>query len=180
MVTDQNDAVIIKKIENYGARYDPSSGLSPEDQLLACEAVAEAIPVKERYYQENERTNDNAVVSGMINGSYKRRANFELTQSRLKVIDELKTFNYRTAPNKIAPVLEYFFKECDSKEGHWLYIAQHYPPRVIFRVINYLIKLHNSGRSTILNPAAYFTKLIKFRKERKEFRVINGSRKQHI
>jgi len=136
------------------------------DQLLACEAVAESVPVKDVYYKENERENENVSVNGNVNDSYKREVNFQLTQSKQEIISKLREFNYRTPPKKIAELLNLLFQEFPSKPSHWPYIAQTYTPLIINRVIKRLVKLHNSGR-TILNPAAYFTEVIKHRAKRK-------------
>lgn len=168
MVIEKNKIEIIKRIENYGARYNPNCfGGSAEDQLLACEAVAEATPIKEHHYQENERTNGNVSVNGMVNGSYKRRVNFELTQNKLQVIAKLKTCRYRNPPVEIAQLLDELFSGCETMPGWWLYVAQQWTPRVVNRVINKIIKIHNAGWKTIQNPAKYFSYLIKFRKKRK-------------
>lgn len=124
-------------------------------------------------------TNENAGVNGNVNDSYKRQVNFELTQSKQHIIDELKRFNYRTPPLKVSKLLEDLFIEYGSRPGHWLYIAQRWNPREINRNITRLIKIHTTGRQSIKNIAAYFTYLIKFRKKRKEFRNINDGNKQH-
>lgn len=127
---------------------------------------------------KEEGLNGNVGVSGNVNHTYKRRANFESSKSKQPAIAGLKECNYRTSPKKIASLLEELFSSYDSKPGHWLYTAQHWPPRPINRVINYMIKRHQAGWDTIKNPAAYFTYLLKFREKRRCFRAINGSRKQ--
>jgi len=145
--------------------YDPSNpNFDAWNQLLACEALAESSPVKE-YNEKGE--NENVSVNGMISGIRKPNVNFELTESKEKIITELKKCDYRTAPTKLASLLNDFFKEWKSKPTHWLYVAQNYPPRRINYTIDYLVKRHSSGQITFQNPAAYFTKLIKFRKKRK-------------
>lgn len=127
------------------------------EQLLVCESLAET--------EKEGRANEDIFVNG--NDTYKSSVNFELTKSKQNVIAELRTFNYRTPPIKIAQLLETLFADCNSKDGHWLYIAQNWNPRAINRVIKRMIELHNSGRITIHNPAAYFTSLIKFRQKRR-------------
>lgn len=155
---------LIKEV--YQANYDPDNpNFDIYDQLLACEAVAKANPIKQDYYKERE--NENVSVKWNGSDSSKRRVNFELTKSKLQVINELKTLNYRTPPIKIAQLLEELFREWNSQSTHWTYIAQQWPPRPINRVIQRMIKLHSSGRMTFKNPAAYFTHLIKFRKKRR-------------
>ncbi len=147
------------------AEYDPDRpNFDAWDQLLACEAVAESTPVNQEYERE---TSGNSSVNGMISDSCKRNVIFELTQSRHNVITELSKCNYRTHPIKIAQLLKELFKDWESKDGHWLYIAQNWTPRAINRTINRLTELHISGQKTINNPPGYFTLLVKHRKRRK-------------
>jgi len=157
---------VVRRIkEVYGAEYDPERpNFDAWDQLLACESIAESTPIKYLYKDE---ANKNPSVSGMLNDSYSHGVIFELTQDKQKVIAELTHCNYRTPPIQIATLLEKFFKEWHSNQGHWLYVAQQWTPRAINRTIHRLTKLHIEGRITIRNPAAYFTKLIKFRKPRR-------------
>lgn len=160
---------VIRRIEEvYHQKYNPNlPNFDAWNHLLACEAVAEATPVKEDYYKEKERENENVSVNGNGNDSSKRRVNFELTPSKLKVISKLKECTYRTSPKIIAQLLEEFFINCNSEKGWWLYVAQQWAPRPINRVIDKIINLYTSGSKTIQNPAAYFTYLIKLRKRRK-------------
>jgi len=167
----------IKKIESYGAKYDPNCfGGSAEEQLLVCETIAE-VEQEEQKQNKRKEINDSVNVNG--NDSCKLQVDLELTHSKLRVITDLKSCNYRTSPKKIALLLEKIFVSYESKTGHWLYIAQHWSPRTINRVIAYMIKAHNSGRITFNNPPAYFTFLIKLRKKRKEFIGTNDTYKQH-
>ena len=167
----ENEAIC--RIEQLGGIYDPESPLSVYDQLLACESIAESTPVTPD--DEDGRIilglkdngNSNGSVNGNVNGSCKRSVKFELTQSKRNVITELNASNFRTPPREIARLLEQFFIEYPSHDGHWLYIAQHWTPRTIIRVLNNLIKLDSTGRITVINPAGYFTYLIKFRKRRR-------------
>jgi len=168
----------IRKIESYGAKYDPNCfGGSAEDQLLVCESLAEATPVKERELPEirkEKSLNNSKEVSSVkrVSGTCKQKVNFELTLSKLQA---LRHCNYQTPPKKIAALLENIFGP-SGKPGHWLYVAQTWSPRPIVLVINYMIKQQNSGRTTIRNSAAYFTYLIKFRKKRKrKLASTNGS-----
>lgn len=137
------------------------------DQLLACEAVTESTPIREiKNEQLKENVNDSGNV--MNNDGCKQTVCFELTDSKQKVIVELKQFNYRTSPIKIATLLTKLFYEWPSFPGHWLYIAQKYNPRAICRTIDQLIKVQKNGQKTIENPSAFFTFLIKKRKQRKD------------
>lgn len=176
---------VIDQIEGvHHARFDPSSDLDAWDQLLACEAVAESTPVQDELpHTEKEGTNETAVVNGNVNGARKLSANFELTQDKLKVINELKRCNYRTSPVQIAQLLEQLFEDPTTYPGHWLYTAQDRTPKAINSVLAEMVKLSKTGFKTIDKPAAYFTKLLKYhpiRKEpkRKEFERTNGTRKQ--
>lgn len=147
--------------ERYQSQYDPSTpDFDAWDQLLACEAVAEATPIKE------EITTRNVYVSGNGNDTYKPRINFELTPSKQEVIGKLNSYKYKT-PREIAHLLEELFKECNTKKGWWLCVAQQWTLRAINRVVNRIIKIHTSGQRTIQNPAAYFTFLIKKRKKKR-------------
>jgi hypothetical protein len=163
----------IKRIELLGGTYNPDSTLSLHDQLQVCESITESSPVISDdtdgriILQMKEANGGNVNVNGSVNGSCKRNVNFELTQSKQNVILELTSCSYQTPPIEIAKLLEEFFVNFPSKEGHWLYVAQHWNPRTILRVIQYLIKLDSSGRVSLRNPAKYFTHLIKFRKRRR-------------
>lgn len=154
---------IIRRIQEvYHAGYDlDNPDFDIYDQLLACEAVAEA------EQERHEELDTNVSVNGNDNDTYKRIVNFELTESKLNVIKKLQTCTYQTPPIEISRLLEELFAEYPSKPGHWNYISQVYTPRTINRVIKRINKLHITRAKTIQNPAAYFTFLIKFRKKRK-------------
>lgn len=158
---------------NYSIQYDPNCGtcgcFDVWDQLLACESVAEATPIKEyfHFHKEKDENNENVDVNGMINDGCKQKVDFELTESKLQVIENLKNCNCQTSPKEVATFLEEFFKEYDSKPGHWLYVSQHWNPIAINRTFSALIKLHESGRATIQSWAAYFVFLIKKRKPKR-------------
>ena len=156
----------ISKIEKlYPNWYDKNSPLSYGDQKWIWEHVPlpEEEEVKLRYLEAN----GNASVKWNVNDSYKRTVNFELTENKLNVIAELGTLNYRTTPIKISQLLQTLFAEYNSWNGHWLYVAQHWNPRAINRVINYMVKVHENGTRSIQNSAAYFTYLIQKRKRRR-------------
>lgn len=139
--------------------------LSPEDEQRLNTVLA----------QHNDKTKVNedvSVLNGGVNGGHKQQTNEKLKISKHDAIDKLKTFNFKTPPREIAFYLEVLFGDFKSKEGHWLYIAQKYNPRVINRVINQIIKQHLTGEtSKIINPAAYFTFIIKKRKRRRSLRI---------
>jgi hypothetical protein len=117
-------------------------------------------------------------VNGSVNGTRKDVGNKKLSLSKPDAILELKECTYKTAPKQIKYLLEQLFIDCESEEGHWLFIAQKYTPKTINSVVNEMTKRHRRGEITIKNPAAYFTYLIKFRKKRKKFRNTSGTRKQ--
>ena len=160
---------VIYRIANvYHSKYDSETPLFDAwDQLLACEAVTESTPIRE-IKDEQSKENVNGSSNGMNNDGCKQTVYFELTESKQKVITELTQCNYRTPPIKIATLLTELFNEWPSYAGHWLYIAQRYNPRAIWRTIDQLIKVQKNGQKTIKNPSAYFTILIKkFRKPRR-------------
>lgn len=163
----------VRRIEQvYHAEYNPDCGLGgcfdAWDQLLACEAVAESTPVRDNYYQNRDENsaNENSGVNGGVNDSYKRSVNFELTESKLRVISQLKNCTADTPRQEVADLLRLLFEEYPSKSGWWLHVAQNWPPRRINWVINKVIKLHHAGRIKI-NPAACFSYFIQRRKRRR-------------
>jgi hypothetical protein len=127
-----------------------------------------------------DNSNDNVSLSGSVNGIYKPSVNRVSKNYKYNVILQLNKCTHRTSPKIVAELLENLFQKWPSKKGHWLYIAQVYPPRPIGRVIAKIIKEYQRGDRTIKNPAAYFTYLIKFRRKRKSFRVTNGASKQQL
>lgn len=162
---------IVSKIESLGGEYAPDSDLSLEDQLLACESVAESTPVKPNYNNERETTSASVSVNGSGNDSCKRSANFEITQIKLQFITQLKECDYRTPPIEIAHLLKELFQEYPSKPGHWLYVAQYWPPKAINGVLNYMVKRQNDGWESIQNPPGYFTNLINHHRKRRSLEV---------
>lgn len=148
------------------------------EQLMACESIAEDEAEEQKRTgvtthnkeEPTERTNGSASVNGSGNATYKRNVNAESTGRKIQVIAELKTCNYQTPPRTVARLLEELFAEHASKEGHWLFVAQHWPPRAINRVIVQMNKQHRTGEESIQNPSAYFTSLIKHRTKRKNKR----------
>lgn len=128
--------------------------------------------------EEKKELNDNVNLNGSVNDTYGLRIDAQLIQGKQRVIAELKTCTYRTSPKKIASLLEKLFNSSETKPGWWLYVAQHWPPRPINRVIAQMIKQHQLGQVTIKNPAALFTYLIQKREKRKRFIGINDTHKQ--
>lgn len=172
----QQQPEIILTIEKLGGKYSFTSLLSIEDQSLACEAVAGAhfLFPSQSSYDEMESVN----VNWNDSDTCKRITNNLLSETKQSAIKKLKLFTYKTSPVEIEQALKIFFADIPSKEGHWLYIAQHWNPRAINRVIERMIKLEISGRVTIQNPAAYFTRLIKFREKRRDLLSIDANRKK--
>jgi len=164
----------VNLIQSLGGKYDPNlSDFDAYDQLMVCQSISEAET------DTNRKGNANAYVSGNGNDIYKRSVNFELTENRIKAINELKNCDYKTSPLFIGDLLENLFQNNDTKQGHWLRIAQRYPPRRINQTINQMIKRQSGGWITIKNPAAYFTRLIQYRKPRK-LASINGINKLNV
>lgn len=126
-------------------------------------------------YMKNNLQTHNVNVNGSVNGGRKLQANSEETQRKHRAITSLSNCHYRTSPKQIAYFLTELFKNHESNEGHWLYIAQNYTPKTINSVINQMKAIHRRGDISIKNPSAYFTKLIKYHKKRKIFRATNGT-----
>ncbi|MGI0059450.1 MAG: hypothetical protein ACREBJ_06750, partial [Nitrosotalea sp.] len=148
---------VIRRIRSYDAEPDlENKNFDIYDQLLACEAVTEG---QEEYnskqhaspytsIQQNKEMNESGHVSGNGNGTYKRQVNDMSSLSKHEVIEALKQLTHRTPPIEIAKLLEQLFIDYPSKEGHWLYVAQHWNPRAINRVIAHMIKSHSTGAVT--------------------------------
>ncbi len=160
-----NTSEAIQQIETYGAKYDPDSDLSVWEQLEICQSIAESEKRQSYYHRINDKYN-NATVNGNVNDTYKQHTGFVLSPRKQEVIIQLRLCNYRTPIYKVADLLEELFAECESRQGHWSFIAQNYSPRAINRVIHRMIKLHGEWK-TVRNPAALFTYLIQFRKRRR-------------
>lgn len=160
-----------KKPEWNSEYFEKEVGLSPEDQKWIWKNVS---PTDSR---EKRMKKTNVSVNGSI-GTCKNEVKTELTLSKRTVISKLAECNCRTSPRKVASLLEKLFSGWGTKEGHWLYVARHWPPRAINRTIAQMIKQHKRGESTIQNPAAYFTAAINRRKKRKCFRGTNDTYKR--
>jgi len=163
---------IVKKIERLGGRYVPDSGLSLHDQLLACEAIAEATPINQNHSPfvkeklNEEETEDESLLDGI-----KQPVNVVAIG---EVIEELKEYNTKTPPKRIENLFFRLFGPGLSK-NQWLWIARLYTPRQVIWELKHLKKRLTDdikeGWVPIDKPAAYFTyRIKKFRKKRKHFR----------
>lgn len=142
----------------------PSSELPPDDQRwLYYYDFSDCNPIREIKESESRISGDGN------NGGCKPNVNAEQTLNYLNAISQLKGFNYQTAPIEISKVLEVLFGT-DSKDGHWLWIAQRWCPRPMVQVLIQIVKEINRGQINPRSPAGYFTYLIKFRKRRKRAR----------
>lgn len=166
------------KSKKEAKKYFLSNGMSKSDYIW--------LEGQKNLFDERElrrskvNTNASVSVNGNDSDTYKRGVNPKLNLSKSEVITRLKQCGYRTPPKKVASLLEQLFRNNSSREGHWLYIAQHWTPRAINRVISVMSKQRRLGEVSIFNPAAYFTKLIKFRKKRKRVTSTNDTHKQQI
>lgn len=178
--TELSKSEVIRRIEQiYHAQYDPDlESFDAWNQLLACETVVEATPVKNDYQQETDITKKNVCVIGNGYDSSKQNANFELTSDKLQVIAKLNVCHYRTPPKELAQLLENLFGRWEAKPYWWLYIAQHWTPKSIQSALSQMIKVHQNGQVTILNPAKYFSNQIQYHPKRKVFRDINDTHKR--
>jgi hypothetical protein len=157
----------IRRIVQSGGVYDPDSSLDVTDQFLICESLRESTPIYTTYDKEKNESDENGNVNRSVNGGCKRTPNTKQSPRNHDAIEELAHCGYRTNSVVIARYLEQIFMDYPCKEGHWFYIAQHWTPRPINQVLNYLKKLEFMDNKGIRNPAAYFTYLIKKRKRRK-------------
>lgn len=160
---------IIRRISDLGGTYDPQSTFSIDDQLLVCESLIHSTPVdptdedgKLILRLKEEEDKKNGSDNGSVNGGYKRRVKFELSESKLRAISNLNDFTSSLTPLEIERLLNEIFSEYPSKEGWWLYVGQHWTHRQINWVMNEVIKLSTFGRIT-KDPAACFTFLIQKR-----------------
>jgi len=133
----------------------------------------------ETIHKHNNNSINNAYLNGDVVGSCKQSINNEQKIDKQEVIKKLKKCTYTTPPREVAELLTLLLNRTDTKEGHWLHIAQQWNPRAIVRVIDYITRQHQRGDQTIKNTAAYFTYLIKYRKKRRiKLIANNGSSKQ--
>lgn len=150
-----------KKTGNQNSLPQRNSELSDEDKKWVDE-----------YLNGEERKSVN--VNGSVNATRKLSVKSELNLSKHDVdslISKLKTCTYKTPPKEVASYLETLFSRFPSKNGHWSYIAQHYTPRAINRVIQLMLKQQVRGDKKVKNASAYFTYLIQLRKKRRSLQV---------
>lgn len=166
--------IIHRITEIYHAGYDLNNpNFDIYDQLLACEAVDET---QKEYDKRNNDIKGNVSVNGNVNGSYKRGVKSELNWYKSKFINQLKRCTTNTPQNEIAKLLEEIFKPWPSnRERYWLWVAQTYTARTLIWVMSATVKKYLLGgiRKT---PPAYFSYLLRYRKQRKEFRNTNDTR----
>lgn len=154
-------------------RFSSESQLSLDDQRWIQENISSTKHHKE---QKELDVNNNDYVYENVIGTCKRQKNSEQTLSKNQAISKLGSLNYRTPCKEIGFYLEIVFKGWNARDGHWLYIAQHYTVKTINCVISEITKQHQRGDTTIQNPAKYFTHLIiNFHKKKKKFRGTNGT-----
>ena len=120
--------------------------------------------------KEGSRTN--AYVNGNVNGSHNLEVNNDQNESKTYLIAELKRYNYLTPARIVADSLEKLFAKWPSKDGHWLYVAQHYTPKTINSVLDYMVKRYKRDGFWPKSPPSYFTNTIQHRPLRKIFRNI--------
>lgn len=178
----------ISEIEKiYSNWYSPDSPLSHDDQKWIWENTKLPKITKEKNnisYKEKVQLNQTegnseslispnrkcVIESESVIGGCKLRENLEETLDKNTANALLRGCNYLTAPKVIADYLKVIFGDWPEKPGHWLFIAQRYPPKSINSVVSEMIKRAKRGENTFQVPGAYFTKLIKFHPLRKTFR----------
>lgn len=161
----------VEKIESYGVRYNPDSGLCLEDQLLACEAIAESRSVIEYEDEKGNPAVNNqelSIRSSSSSACYPG-VNDDLARGLLFAIEQLKELTYRSSRYKIAEILQSTFGN-SIKPGHWFWCAQNYCPRPIIRT---LTEMHSGlliGKWNGETPSNFFTFLLKKRSKRTGFK----------
>lgn len=161
----------IEKI--YPNWYNKDSNLPYDEQLW----IWEQLPLPEEDEQrlntilkQEQNKNNESSINRSVRDTCKQQDNLTTNLSKTEANEKLKKCTYRTPPKEVAGYLECLFSDNPSKEGHWLYIAQHFNPRAINRTIVLMIKQQKTGERTIKNSSAYFTSLIKIRKQRRSMR----------
>lgn len=163
---------IVRKIERFGAFYNLESGLSLEDQLLACEAVAESTPV------ESKRTDikseqELSVRGSSVSGACYSEVNPELISRYLEAIQELKLCKSdKTPPKEVAALIEKALGP-SRKAGHWLYLCRRKNPRQIVWVLIQIFKEIQTGQTPVEKAADFFTFRLKKRKTKKQARKVS-------
>ena len=158
-------AEIIKKIESYGAKYNPDSDLLAHDQLLIREAISEATLI-EKNWKPKKKPRDKSLELRDKRLPTNTEQTQGLTQSKHRIITDLRNCNYRTPTYKIAFLLKELLGPA-RKATHWDYIAENWHPKAINQVINYILKREKNGLE-IKDFGDFFTWLIKRKKRRKK------------
>lgn len=113
--------------------------------------------------------NGNVVRKQLVNIS-KQTEDLSPEERKKYARAELRKCDYRTPPFVIETYLKIMFYRPDTKKGHLLWIAQHFNPRAINRVIDQITREMLRGDKTITNPTRYFTFLIKNRQPRSVYK----------
>ena len=167
---------MISEIERlYPDWYNKDSALPRHDQQWIWENLP--LPKEDQDKLRNTTSGVSVSLNGSVNGTYRFRVDSELFPNKNGVISQLKACRSKDSPRDVSLLLEELFSDWQSKEGHWLYVAQQWTPRSINWVLVELLKQHIRGETTIKNPPAYFTLLIKSRRPRK--RVSNPIKSEH-
>lgn len=142
--------------------YKPDFDLSRDDQKFIWENTP--LPQKDEQRLTRQGVNINAYEN--VNGGCKYGINNELNWPKYELVFQLSRCTSKDPEKEIAKLLQEIFKPWPSIEGHWLWIAQQYCPRVINWQVSATIKEYKRGaiRKT---PSAYFTYELSFRKKRK-------------
>ena len=164
--------------ETFDDRFEkikPGPSLSKAEQLEIDETIKQATPT-DKSLGNDECSNVKCIIGtpNLDDNSGESSGKSE----KISILAILRKCNYKTPPNKIACLLEKLFIDHESRGGHWLYVAQKWPPKAINGTLAYMIKRHKAGWSSIRNPAAYFTACIKYRAKRKtNYLSTNGTYK---
>lgn len=119
-----------------------------------------------------------SVLKGSVNGVPKLNTKSSEKLAKLNAISLLTRCTYKTSPREVANYLEVIFSSCGSKDGHWLFIAQHHTPKTICAVLREIIRKHQRSEITILNAGKFFTSIIKKKIKRKLFRKIEEEKRK--
>lgn len=161
--------MIVAQIRAFGADYDPNCGMTLEDQLLACEAIAESTPVVERTEVKENQTTSELVFSGSesVSGACYSVVNPDQISNYVEAIRELSLCRSdETPPIKTATLIEKALGP-SRKPGHWLYLCRIKNPRQIVWVLTKIFKEIQTGQTPVEKAADYFTFRLKKRKGKK-------------
>lgn len=171
--SEENSNEVIKKIESYGARYNPNSDLSAFDQLQICEAMAESIPARGKYasFQDDDKASDLLDKKDNEGCSLLDDSVLPVNEVVLEgVLEEFKGYNAETPPKDIEPFLVQLFGP-GLEADQWLRVSRNYYPRQIKWELQHIkkrIRASKEGWTPINNLAAYFAYRMKFRKKRRK------------